>query len=187
MARGRRHRALLSLPAFLLAQGASCLDPDPAPDAGPDPATAKCCVACAAGEAPCGDACVAGDAECDEEPGCACAGAPAAGSACEAACSVEESCGFRATADCVLASCTPSGARLVDDGDDCLAAAADCAAAALCACPGGCAKLDECAGDEDPACEDTCTTLVGQEPVATFQENRCRIESSCDDLALCSQ
>lgn len=190
MARGRRHvrlrlvaaaRTAAGALALLLLQGSSCLD---LLTDDPDGGGADCCVVCADGQVACGDACIAASETCDEAVGCAC---PVAGSACALACTVEETCGFRAMASCVADSCARGEDRVAGDGDDCLTAAGDCGAAALCACPGGCAKLDECAGSEDPTCDDTCTTLVGQEPVPTFQENRCKIESSCEDLALCSQ
>jgi hypothetical protein len=194
MARGRRHVRLLFVPALraaaglaavLVLQGASCLDildPDPTP-----PEAVACCVVCTDG-APCGDACVGADAgACEVDPGCACAAVPPADSPCADACTVEDQCGFRPLVECIGKSCKTDGARTIDEGDDCLTAATDCAAAAACACPGGCAKLDECAGSEDATCADTCTTLVGQEPEDTFRENRCKIESSCADLALCSQ
>jgi hypothetical protein len=106
---------------------------------------------------------------------------------CEANCDVEDECGFRTLAACEAASCSSiTGAVLNDSLDACLGAAENCLEAAACPCSGGCAKVDECGGSPDPTCEADCDTLVDQAPEATYQENACRIESSCEDLAVCS-
>ena len=106
---------------------------------------------------------------------------------CEANCAIEVECGFRTQAACEAASCNPvTGAVSNGSLDACLGAAANCLEAAACPCSGGCAKVDECSGSPDPTCEANCDTLVDQAPEATYQENACRIESSCEDLAVCS-
>jgi hypothetical protein len=106
---------------------------------------------------------------------------------CQANCAVEVECGFRTEAACEAASCNPvTGAVLNGSLDACLGAASDCLEAAACPCDGGCAKIEDCSGSPDPTCEADCDTLVDQAPEATYQENACRIESSCEDLAVCS-
>jgi hypothetical protein len=105
---------------------------------------------------------------------------------CTARCDVEAECGFRTTDACEAASCDPiSGEVLFADVDACLAAASDCLEAAACACSDGCAKTAECLQSEDADCVDTCDTLVEQQSSATYLENRCKIESSCDEQAAC--
>lgn len=115
---------------------------------------------------------------------------------CEAVCAVEAECELRTEDACLAALCDETGFRTVTDGDaeidllalssnDCLREAADCAAAVLCSCPDACARVDECTGAEDPACEDTCGVLVEQDPGATYTENRCKMESTCGDLPAC--
>lgn len=105
---------------------------------------------------------------------------------CKAHCDVEAECGFRTKAACEAASCNPvSGDVLFSDVDACLAAADDCLEAAACACSDGCAKTAECLQSEDAECVSTCDTLVEQQSSATYLENRCKIESSCDEQAAC--
>jgi hypothetical protein len=106
--------------------------------------------------------------------------------ACKANCDVEAECGFRTKEACEAASCNPvSGDVLFSDVDACLAAAGDCQEAAHCACDDGCAKTAECLESEDAECVNTCETIVDQQPSATYLENRCKIESSCDEQAAC--
>jgi hypothetical protein len=109
---------------------------------------------------------------------------------CDAPCDVEVECGFRTLEECEAASCNPlTGELVAPAASECLAAADDCLAAAACACDDGCARIDECAetGTADPTCAATCATLVEQDPTATYQENRCRIEAEdCATLATCS-
>lgn len=106
---------------------------------------------------------------------------------CLASCDVEDECGFRTVAECEAASCDALTGLLLDPvRDACLDTAGDCLEAAACACDGGCAKVDECAGSPDPGCVETCDTLVDQEPEATYRENACRLEAACADLAACS-
>jgi hypothetical protein len=106
--------------------------------------------------------------------------------ACKANCDVEAECGFRTKEACEAASCNPvSGDVLFSDVDACLAAAENCLEAAGCACDDGCAKTAECVQSPDPDCVSTCDTLVEQQTEATYLENRCKIESSCDEQAAC--
>jgi hypothetical protein len=106
--------------------------------------------------------------------------------ACADACALEASCGFRDEDDC-LAGCPADGASLNPALDECFAAAASCLESAACACDAGCARVDECAEAEpDPTCVSSCDAIIEQETQQTYVEQRCRIESSCEDLAACS-
>ena len=107
--------------------------------------------------------------------------------ACRANCDIEAECDLRTLEACQAASCDPqTGDPLFTAPDACLANAENCLEAAACACDGGCAKLDECSeGGSDPTCVGTCDTLVEQEPESTYREQRCRLESSCEDIAVC--
>lgn len=123
---------------------------------------------------------------------------------CEEVCAKEAECGLRTEAACLAALCDADGFRVVGDGapadggvgdthdlatldaNDCERTAPDCAELALCACPDACARVDECTGDPDAACLNTCETLLEQDPEGGFQENRCKMESSCADLPACS-
>lgn len=103
---------------------------------------------------------------------------------CDELCFLEDDCGLRSYDACVSESCvglfrTPSTA------DECMLVAEDCAEVAACTCAGSCAQLDACTGSFDAACESDCEVLLEQQPIETFQENRCRIESSCEELAAC--
>lgn len=111
---------------------------------------------------------------------------------CEALCELEDECGLRSYAACVSArrcdaeADADGGAPVpLTDADDCMLAVENCADVALCTCDDACARIDECTGSPDPSCAGTCESLVEQDVVGTFQENRCRIESTCEDLALC--
>lgn len=108
------------------------------------------------------------------------------GTPCEELCALEDECGLRAYDDCVAASCADGGGRVPSAADECMLAVDNCAEVALCTCDDSCARLDECTGSPDPSCAGTCESLVEQDVVRTFQENRCRIESTCEDLALCT-
>lgn len=101
-------------------------------------------------------------------------------------CDSEDQCGLRSYDECVAASCL--GGIWFDEAetDGCFESAANCADAALCPCQARCDKEDECFGSPDPECVADCTTLTEQAPVATYAENRCILESACEDLALCS-
>lgn len=74
--------------------------------------------------------------------------------------------------------------------DYCLAldSSVTCLDAATCSCNESCWKRGECSGnhDGDSECEQTCATLVKQEGVARYRENRCVLESTCADIAVCS-
>jgi len=106
---------------------------------------------------------------------------------CQANCDIEDECGFRSLAECEAAACNPATGAADNPGlAACLGAAGDCLEAAACACDDGCEKVEACSGSPDPECVSTCDTIVEQEPEATYRENTCRIESSCEDLALCS-
>jgi hypothetical protein len=78
--------------------------------------------------------------------------------------------------------------RIANKSDFCLADAADCAAAAACPCEEACWKRGECAGDHasDKACTAACAKLVAHAPKAHYDENRCIIESKCDEIATCA-
>lgn len=104
---------------------------------------------------------------------------------CEQLCTLEDDCGLRPYAACVAESCDDAGVRAGSDTDECMLAVETCADAALCTCDESCTKLDECTGSPDPECAETCESLVEQDVVASFQENRCRIESTCEDLPTC--
>jgi hypothetical protein len=107
--------------------------------------------------------------------------------ACEANCGIEAECEFRTLAACEAASCDPvTGAALQPSLAACLGAAENCLEAAACPCADGCSKVEECGADADPGCEATCDTLVDQQPTETYLENVCRLESSCEDQAVCS-
>lgn len=117
--------------------------------------------------------------------------------ACEEVCAKEDECGLRAEAACLAALCDAEGFRVIDaeanpydladlDANQCERTAADCSELALCVCPDACAHVDACTGDADATCQDTCETLIEQDPAASFQENRCKMESACADLPACS-
>ena len=106
---------------------------------------------------------------------------------CEANCAIEAECEFRTLAACEAASCNSiTGAPLQPSLAACLGAAENCLEAAACPCADGCGKVEECGADADPGCEATCDTLVDQQPTETYLENVCRLESSCEDQAVCS-
>lgn len=123
---------------------------------------------------------------------------------CEEVCAKEAECGLRTEAACLASLCDVDGFRVVADGagadggtggdhdlasldaNQCERTAADCGDLALCACPDACARVDECTGDPDASCVNTCETLIEQDPAGGFQENRCKMESSCADLPACS-
>ena len=116
--------------------------------------------------------------------------------ACEEVCAAEAQCGFRSEDACLEALCADDGFRTFEDGEDtvdlqglesndCMREAEDCAALALCSCGDACGRVDECTGSADAACEDNCGALLEQAPEATYTENRCKMESTCEDLAAC--
>lgn len=111
---------------------------------------------------------------------------PPPGNPCEDLCAIEDECGLRSFDDCMAESCGDAGVRSGSDADECMLSVDNCADVALCTCDDSCAKLDECTGSPDPSCAETCESLVEQDVVGTFQENRCRIESTCEELALCT-
>jgi hypothetical protein len=108
---------------------------------------------------------------------------------CEAACDLVAFCEFRSQSACEAAMCDPETGEVlagVRDLDDCLKGTDDCLVAAGCGCDSGCDRIDDCAGERDPTCVETCDTLVEQEPVARYRDNECRLTAeSCDDLAVC--
>jgi hypothetical protein len=105
---------------------------------------------------------------------------------CDGACALEQQCGFRALDECQRASCD-GDVRVANKSDFCLADAKDCGAAAACPCEEACWKRGECAGDHDgdKACTASCSKLVAHDPSASYDENRCIIESKCDAIAAC--
>lgn len=103
---------------------------------------------------------------------------------CEAVCSLEEECGLRTFEECREASCI-GDVRLPAASDACMQLALDCAEVAACTCSDACGKVEECTDSPDPSCVETCDGLVKQSPVSTYRENRCLIESSCDEIATC--
>lgn len=120
---------------------------------------------------------------------------------CEAVCAAEAQCDLgRDAAACLLALCVEDGFKVVaadpETGaaadlqalaaNDCMKAATDCAALALCSCDDACARVDECTGSSDAACTDNCEVLLEQD-TSLYLENRCKMESTCADLAACGQ
>jgi hypothetical protein len=108
--------------------------------------------------------------------------------ACTKACALENDCGFRDNAACIEASCD-GDVRKVSRMDYCLALddALTCLDAARCSCSESCWKRGECAKDHrgDAECERACVTLVQQDGVARYRENRCVLEHGCSDIAAC--
>jgi hypothetical protein len=104
---------------------------------------------------------------------------------CNELCVIESGCDLRSYETCVRESCEGPFRKPSGDTDECMLAVEDCAEVAACTCAGSCARLDVCTGSLDPGCEATCDVLLEQEPIETFQENRCRIESACEELAAC--
>lgn len=108
--------------------------------------------------------------------------------ACSKTCALENECGFRDSATCVQDSCD-GDVRKVSRMDYCLALddSVTCLDAARCSCNESCWKRGECAknhsGDAD--CERACITLVQQDGVARYRENRCVLEHACSDIAAC--
>jgi hypothetical protein len=113
---------------------------------------------------------------------------PVPGGSCDELCALEDECGLRGFDECLTQrGCDADGGTPASSSsaDDCMLAVDNCADVALCTCDDACARVDECTGSPDPSCAGTCESLVEQDVVGTFQENRCRIESTCEDLALC--
>jgi len=104
---------------------------------------------------------------------------------CESFCTLESECGLRTFEECTSSSCVGSS-RKPSTSDACIADAVDCSEVVLCTCDEACAKVDECSGSTDEGCPSTCETLVEQTPDTKYVENRCIIESACEDLSLCS-
>lgn len=104
---------------------------------------------------------------------------------CETFCLLEDECGLRTFDACSSSSCV-GGSRKPSSSDACIADAVNCAEVVLCTCDEACAKVDECSGSTDEGCPSTCETLVEQTPDEKYVENRCIIESACEDLSLCS-
>lgn len=108
--------------------------------------------------------------------------------ACSKTCALEDDCGFRDNASCVLASCD-GDVRKVARMDYCLALddSVTCLDAARCSCNESCWKRGECAKDHsgDAECERACVTLVQQDGAARYRENRCVLEHGCSELAAC--
>jgi hypothetical protein len=126
---------------------------------------------------------------------------------CEAVCAAEAQCELgRDEAACLAALCAEDGFRVLSDealpdagpavaapedleslsANDCMKAAEDCATLALCSCEDSCARVDDCTGSPDAACVDNCELLLEQDP-SLYLENRCKMESTCADLAACGQ
>lgn len=121
---------------------------------------------------------------------------------CEAVCAIEGQCAElgRSEADCLASLCDEEGFRRFEDDPDaatpssvdlqdlsfieCAQAAEDCGALALCSCPDACTRVDDCSGSPDATCVDTCEGVLAQDP-SLYLENRCKMESTCADLAAC--
>lgn len=103
---------------------------------------------------------------------------------CETVCTFEADCGLRSFEECQAASCI-GDVRVPSASDACMQLAPDCAAAAACTCPDACGKVEECTESPDDTCAETCDTLIEQDPITTYRENRCLIESGCDAIATC--
>jgi hypothetical protein len=124
--------------------------------------------------------------------------------ACEEVCAAEAACDLgRSEAACLAALCDENGFKIVLEAEDtpdagpagesdlqdlvandCMRAATDCEELVLCSCPDACARVDECTGSADAACTNTCESLLEQD-LTLYLENRCKMESSCADLAAC--
>jgi hypothetical protein len=104
---------------------------------------------------------------------------------CETFCALEAECGLRDVEACALSSCE-GDARKESTSDACIASSVDCGEVVLCTCAESCAKVESCTGSVDPACVSTCETLAAQTPEQKYVENRCVIESPCEDIAVCS-
>jgi hypothetical protein len=104
---------------------------------------------------------------------------------CESFCALEAECGLRDVDTCTASSCDGE-TRKPSSSDACIADAIDCGEVVLCTCGESCAKVETCTGSADPACVSTCETLSAQTPEQKYVENRCIIESPCDDIAVCS-
>ncbi len=130
-------------------------------------------------------------------------GPSAARQQCEAVCDAEGQCNdadpsiARSKAACLAALCTADGFNTVPDGDnsldlatlaanDCERTATDCAELLLCSCPDSCARTDQCTGEQTSSCVDDCENVLAQDP-SLYAENRCKMESTCADLAACGQ
>lgn len=108
--------------------------------------------------------------------------------ACSKACALEDACGFRDDAACVQNSCD-GDVRTVSRMDYCLALddSVTCLDAARCSCNESCWKRGECARDHsgDAECERACVTLVQQDGMARYRENRCVLEHACSEITAC--
>lgn len=122
---------------------------------------------------------------------------------CEEVCAAEASCDLgRTQEECLAALCDFAGFKIVAEpasdaglvahdldlqdlsANECMRTAQDCQELLLCSCPDSCGRVDECTGSVDGACLDNCENLLAQDP-ALYLENRCKMESSCADLAAC--
>lgn len=122
---------------------------------------------------------------------------------CEEVCAAEAACELgRTEPECLAALCDVGGFKIVVEAPSdagpaapdadlqdltanaCMRAAQDCQELLLCSCPDACARVDECTGSPDAACLDNCENLLEQDP-ALYLENRCKMESTCADLAVC--
>lgn len=106
--------------------------------------------------------------------------------ACKPMCRIEAQCGLRDEASCVKASCD-GDVRVLSTSDFEIVRAGDCAQAALAPCNEACWRRGECSKDhgDDARCTDACLTLTRQQPVASYRESRCVLETPCAELALC--
>lgn len=113
-------------------------------------------------------------------------------------CAAEAQCELgRSEAACLSALCDDEGFKVVADGEtpadlqtlsanDCMKAATDCAELVLCSCDDACARIDDCTGGNEAGCADDCEVLLEQD-TSLYLENRCKMESTCADLAACGQ
>lgn len=105
---------------------------------------------------------------------------------CSTYCAIEDECELRTFDDCVASACPDGGAWPLSIADGCVDEAATCGEVALCVCTARCDNETACIGSADPDCEADCMTLTEQDPIQAYGEGRCVIESSCDDIALCT-
>jgi hypothetical protein len=105
---------------------------------------------------------------------------------CPAACAVEVECGFRTEAACEETCTARGGFEHPSSADACIIAASDCAAVVECTCFPSCDQLAACGIEsDDDDCTETCRGLVESVPILTYEENRCRIESTCETIVQC--
>jgi hypothetical protein len=112
--------------------------------------------------------------------------------ACEAVCALEAECSFRSEEQCLRQRCDREGefqnTEVNANADACSLAAETCLDLVVCTCEPSCEVLTECGisdVDGEDECTNTCVGLTDSVPIVTYEENRCRLESSCATLARC--